>query len=294
MRDPIGDVPDGYAVHRVGDTWLVLERGHASDLVQLRLADASVRAALFARGPRRGRGRTPSVALAGGARMVLRRYRHGGLFGALTRALLLGPQRALAELRVSAAARDAGAPVPPVLCLVLWPVLGPLWSGVIGTLEVPAAREAGAWLGASATRAARIELARQVGEAVRALHDAGVEHRDLQLGNILVSSESPRVVLVDLDRAIFHAGEVPLSRRAQNLGRLVRSAHKTGLWRARVGPRERAAFAAGYARGDRTLRSQLLGYIPRERCKLAAHRLSWWFRMPRPPSQPAAAPPRPA
>ena len=236
MRDPIGHVPDSYAVHRVGDTWLVLERGHAADLVQLRLADEQVRDTLFARAPRRGRGRTPTVALASGARMVLRRYRHGGLFGAITRSLLLGPQRALAELRVSAAARAAGAPVPPVLCLVLWPVLGPLWSGVIGTLEVPAAHDAGAWLGASATRDARIRLAREVGAAVRSLHDAGVEHRDLQLGNILVSSsETQRVVLVDLDRAVFHRpGAVPLSRRAQNLGRLARSAHKTGLWRERL------------------------------------------------------------
>jgi hypothetical protein len=294
MRDPIGHVPDRYAVHRVGDTWLVLERGHAADLVQLRLADAGVRAALFARGPRRGRGRTPTVSLAGGARMVLRRYRHGGLFGALTRSLLLGPQRALAELRVSAAARDAGAPVPPVLCLVVWPILGPLWSGVIGTLEVPAAREAGTWLGSETARSARVELAREVGDAVRSLHDAGVEHRDLQLGNILVSAESPRVVLVDLDRAIFHSpGDVPVSRRAQNLGRLARSAHKTGLWHQRLGPRERAAFTAGYARRDRSLRRELRSYIPRERCKLAAHRVSWWFRMPRPPSR-AAAPPRPA
>jgi 3-deoxy-D-manno-octulosonic acid kinase len=293
MRDPIGAVPESYAVHRVGDTWLVLERAHAADLVQLRLADAGVRAAMFARGPRRGRGRTPTVALAGGARMVLRRYRHGGLFGAVTRSLLLGPQRALAELRVSAAARDVGAPVPPVLCLVLWPVVGPLWSGVIGTLEVPAAREAGVWLGASPAPSARVQLAREVGEAVRALHDAGVEHRDLQLGNILVSGESPRVVLVDLDRAIFHSGDVPLSRRAQNLGRLARSAYKTGLWNVRLGRRERAAFVAGYARRDRTLRNQLLQYIARERCKLAAHRMSWWFRT-RPPSPTAAAPPRPA
>jgi tRNA A-37 threonylcarbamoyl transferase component Bud32 len=149
-------------------------------------------------------------------------------------------------------------------------------------------------MGSESTRAARIDLAREIGGAVRALHDAGVEHRDLQLGNILVSAENPRVVVVDLDRAIFHAGDVPVGRRAQNLGRLARSAHKTGLWRERLGPRERAAFAAGYARKDRQLRRQLLSYIPRESCKLAAHRLSWWFRMPRPPSRTAAAPPRPA
>jgi hypothetical protein len=129
-RDPIGEVPPGYVIHRVGDTWLVLDRPASPELIQLRLGDAAVRRALFARAPRRGRGNAPSVPL-GANSIVLRRYRHGGLFAWLTGALYLGPERALSELRVTASAEASGAPVPHVLCLALWPVAGPLWSALI-------------------------------------------------------------------------------------------------------------------------------------------------------------------
>jgi hypothetical protein len=39
------DVPAGYVVHRVGDTWLVFDGASAPRLVGLRLADASMRQA---------------------------------------------------------------------------------------------------------------------------------------------------------------------------------------------------------------------------------------------------------
>jgi len=295
MRDPIGAVPPGYAVHRVAQSWLVLDRERVSDLVKLRLGDRAAREALFARGPHRGRGRAPSVVLAPGVRMVLRRYRHGGLLGGLTRSMLAGPDRALRELHVCAQARRAGAPVSRVLCLAAWPVVGPLWSALIGTEEVTGAVDLLERLGQSLTSRARIELARSVGRATRALHDTGVEHRDLQLRNILVREASNEIVIIDLDRAAFHGpGGTPVARRAANLGRLVRSVIKNGLWNGAVGARERAAFAQGYLRGDRKLREELRGYATRERIKLTAHRLTWPLRNVSSPPPAVAAPPRPA
>jgi len=294
MRDPIGEVPSGYAVHRVADSWLVLQRDHTADLVQLRLGHTSSRDTLFETGPVRGRGRAPSISLGRGLRIVLRRYRHGGLLAPLTRSLIWGPQRATSELRVCIAAERAGAPVPRVLCLAAWPVLGPLWSALIGTEEITGALDLVQWLREAQSPQTRYHLARQVGAAVRKLHDAGIEHRDLQLRNILVRGASQDVVIIDLDRARFHQDDgVPARRRAQNLGRLARSAIKNGLWDAGVDMRMRAAFRRGYLRGDRELRKNLLRFAGRERCKLAAHRLSWPLRAalstPR-----AAAPPRPA
>ncbi len=77
MRDPIGDLPPGYVVHRVGDVWLIFDQHDAPDLVRLRLADPAVRKTLFARAPRRGRGTAPTVPLRPEMNAVLRRYRHG-------------------------------------------------------------------------------------------------------------------------------------------------------------------------------------------------------------------------
>ncbi len=291
-RDPIGELPAGYVIHRVGDTWLVFDRGVGAELTRLRLADASVRRTLFTRAPRRGRGSAPSIPL-GTSSVVLRRYRHGGLLGWLTGALYLGPERALSELRVTARAEASGAPVPHVVCLALWPVAGPLWSALIGTLEEREARDLLEVLEATLEPESRHGLARQVGGALRKLHDSGLEHRDLHLRNILAVGPSRRIVVVDLDKATFHtAGPVPAGRRADNLGRLFRSIIKNELWGPRVGRRELAAFLGEYTRDQRALRRELRGWLPRERLKLAAHRLRYRFSRPHPP--PTVGPPPPA
>ena len=295
MRQGLGPLPPGYVVHRIGSTWLVLDGKHVTELVQLRLADPAVRRTLFARAARRGRGSTPSVPLGRELRAVLRRYQHGGTLAPLTRNLFLGPSRALSELNVTARAEASGAPVPHVLCLALWPVVGPLWSALIGTREESQAQDLYATLVALEEPRARRQLLREVGTAIRKLHDAGVEHRDLQLRNILVRhGEGPRIVVVDLDRARFHPrGTLPTRRRATNLGRLARSAVKTGLWGSRIGRRELAALTGAYAAGNRRLRQELRGWVGWERFKLAAHRLTYPLRRLT-SRQTAAVPPRSA
>ena len=278
VGDPIGDVPAGYAVHRIGDTWLILDSASTDALVPLRLADASVREALFASAPRRGRGTAPTVSLSPDSAVVLRRYRHGGILGRFTGPLFLGPARALAELQVTARAESDGAPVPHVLCLVLWPILGPLWSAVIGTREEPSAVDLLTRLRRTDSARERHALSRAAGEAIGRLHDAGVEHRDLQLRNVLVTHDS-RIVIVDLDRAVFHRhGRLATRTRASNLGRLARSAFKTGLWRSTLDARDLAAFIAAYTRGRRDLRRDLRTRLPRERVKLALHRITYPLR----------------
>ncbi len=281
MRDPLGDVPDGYVVHRVADAWLVLERKRVDALVPLRLGDARERETLFARAPRRGRGAAPSVPLAGGGAVVLRRYRHGGLTGTLAGTLFLGPRRALAELRVNARAEQAGAPVPHVLCLAAWPVLGPLWSALIGTREEPGALSLLGLLAAAPRAHQRGRVARETGAALRRLHDAGIEHRDLQLGNVLwtESGGAARVVVIDLDRARFRgAGRLGPAARARGLARLARSGVKARYFGAPLGRRELAALIAGYCGRDRQLRGRLRRHAPRLARWLWLHRVSYGFR----------------
>jgi 3-deoxy-D-manno-octulosonic acid kinase len=288
------DVPPGYVVHRVADTTLVFDSALAAELVGLRLADPEARKRLFARAPLRGRGAAPSVALRRDVNVILRRYQHGGVFGRLTGMLHLGPSRALAELRVTARAEASGAPVPHVICLALWPAAGPFWSALIGTREERGARDLYEVLASADDAAARRPLLREVGGAVRKLHDAGVDHRDLQLHNILVAEDGGkrRIVVIDLDRAIYHSsGRLSSRLRARSLGRLFRSAVKNGLWPARVGRRELAAFMAAYTAGDRPLRRELRSFVRAEQAKLALHRLRYRFIRPAAPLG-AASPPR--
>jgi 3-deoxy-D-manno-octulosonic acid kinase len=280
MRGPVRAVPAGYVVHRVGDAWLVFDSAFANELVALRLADSESRKRLFARAPKRGRGAAPSVSLRRDAHVVLRRYQHGGLFAGLTGALYLGPSRALDELHVTARAEASGAPVPHVVCLALWPAAGPFWSALIGTREERGAHDLLESLLSAPDAAARRTLLREVGAAVRKLHDAGVDHRDLQLRNILVVEEGGgrRIVVVDLDRAVYHPrGALAPRLRARNLGRLTRSAVKAGLFRGSIGKRELSAFVGAYTGTDRKLRAELRGWIRGEQWKLALHRLGYRF-----------------
>ncbi len=294
IRRPVRDVPAGYVVHRVADATLVFDARLANELVNLRLADPDARKRLFARAPKRGRGAAPSVALRRDVSVILRRYQHGGVFGAFTGMLHLGPSRALEELHVTARAEAAGAPVPHVVCLALWPAFGPFWSALIGTREERGARDLYEVLLATDDARARRDLLREVGAAVRRLHDAGVDHRDLQLHNILVvvdGGEERRIVVIDLDRAVYRSrGALGARRRARNLGRLARSAVKKGLWRGRVGGRELAAFVGAYTAGDRRLRAELRGWIRSEQWKVALHRLRYRFIQPVEPRPESAAP----
>ncbi len=277
------EVPPGYVVHRVADATLVFDAALANELVGLRLADPDARRRIFSRAPLRGRGAAPSIGLRRDVTVILRRYQHGGVFGGYTGMLHLGPSRALEELRVTARAEASGAPVPHVVCLALWPAAGPFWSALIGTREERGARDLYEVLVASEDTRARSRLLREVGSAVRRLHDAGVDHRDLQLHNILVVDEGGRrrFVVIDLDRASYHSSARLSSRlRARSLGRLLRSAVKKGLWRERVGRRELAAFAAGYTTGDRPLRRELRRFVRAEQWKLALHRLRYRFIRP--------------
>jgi 3-deoxy-D-manno-octulosonic acid kinase len=288
IRPLLHGIPHGYALHQVGATWLALDISLQRELVDLRLADAGAREALFERAQLRGRGRTPTVHLPNQHSLVLRRYRHGGLLGWLTANWLWGPSRARWELEVTVRAERADAPVPHVACVAAWPVAGPFWSALIGTVEIEDGEELLGWLRRSRSVGERVALARQVGRSIRRLHDTGIEHRDLQLRNILIRPDTAlgsragsagRVVVIDLDGARHHGLRgVPISRRAQNLGRLARSVIKLGLWGRSVGARERAAFLAGYLQRDRGLRRLLRAYARRERAKLILHRAGYRLR----------------
>jgi serine/threonine protein kinase/tetratricopeptide (TPR) repeat protein len=64
-----------------------------------------------------------------------------------------------------------------------------------------------------------VELVRQVAGAAQALHEAGVVHRDVKPGNIMVTAGGQQAVLVDLGVAQM-AGDGPLTETRQFVGTL--------------------------------------------------------------------------
>jgi tRNA A-37 threonylcarbamoyl transferase component Bud32 len=119
------------------------------------------------------------------------------------------------------------------------------------------------------------------GEAVRGLHDAGVDHVDLNLKNILLAPDGHAIV-IDLDRCRMGKAALPWATRQRNLIRLLRSWTKLGASHPEsVSPRDRLVLARAYSRGDRDVLRRLLSAGARARFTL--RRLLWRFFPPKIP-----------
>jgi 3-deoxy-D-manno-octulosonic acid kinase len=163
-------------------------------------------------------------------RALLRHYRRGGLVARLfhDRYLWSGTEntRAFREFRLLAKATDRGLPVPAPLAARIertagWYRADILLDAIDGavTLAARAARER-----------AQVPWA-AIGQAIGAIHRAGIWHADLNAHNVLIGPEE-KVWIVDFDRA----SERPLDASwcAGNLERLHRSLTKLGIVYARA------------------------------------------------------------
>lgn len=223
-----------------------------------------------------GRGPTARLPLgASGERLLLRLVLHGGLLGRGLGTTLLGLGRPGRELTVSAELRAAGAPVPEPVLLLGVRRAGPLWSAAVGTRVEEQTENARHFLERAPDAATIASAAEAAGHAVRRFHDAGGEHADLHLGNLLLRSdpETCECLVIDLDRA-GRADKVPPARRMAELARLYRSLVKRNLV-SRLGDTARARFFAAYVGDDRALGDAMLRHLPRERLRLRLHRLHY-------------------
>jgi hypothetical protein len=105
------------------------------------------------------------------------------------------------------------------------------------------------------------------------MHDAGLEHPDLNLGNLLLrpSPSGPQAFVVDLDRAHLERRPLSRARRQAALRRLERSHAKLfGVPGPLDGDGD--AWYAGYAGDDAALSAYLSAGRPAGRLRLAVHR----------------------
>ena len=215
-------------------------------------------------------------------RLHLRPLRHGGWLAPLWRGGVAGLARARAECESTAVLRRAGAPVPAP-ALVVGHRRGLLWQAALGTLYEEDTENGADVAAHFATRgdpghSQSIAAARAAARAIRRFHDAGGQHADLHIANLLVREKPGQrdryeVLIVDLDRARHGAVPSP-GRRMHELMRLYRSLLKRSLLPG-LGTRCVAAFFAQYTEGERELRSALLRHLPREQDRIARHAALW-------------------
>lgn len=242
----------------------------------LDLPDPAVRERLFS-GSRAavGRSGTAIVALPGRSeRLHLRPVLHGGALARAWGPRLLGLGRPISELRVSAALRAQGAPVPRPVLVFGWRA-SPLWSAVLATLHIEGACDGVAWLADTREADAITAGASAAGHAIRHFHDVGGRHADLHVKNLLLraTEDGVEAFVIDLDKARAGPGPTP-KRRMLELARLYRSLRKRGLLE-QIGERGQAAFLAAYLDGDAALGRALLSHWPAERRRVSRHILGY-------------------
>jgi 3-deoxy-D-manno-octulosonic acid kinase len=264
----------GFRRHDAGKRQLWVAEDWERDVLELPLLEPGGRERLLAAGSGpRGRSVSAVVPLAGrGEALHLRAVLHGGWLAPLWGERLLGAGRPLAELRVTASLRAAGAPVPVPVLASLERRGGPFVHAAVATRHEPDTRDGIALLSAAPERDRAERALHAAARAIRAFHDAGGRHLDLHVGNLLFRDPDTCWV-IDLDKA-RHLPRVGASARMSELMRLYRSLARRGLLE-RLGPEAGARFLAAYSDGDAALRGALLRHLPRERARMALHRLAW-------------------
>jgi len=189
-----------------------------------------------------GRGATWAVPAPCGAeapsRWAVRHYLRGGLAAHALhdRYLRSGPNRPSMELSASEAARRRGVPTPRVV-LGAWYLAGPFYRADLVTEMIPSAMSLSEALRRDAERARQAggpegsgaDLMHVVGRLVRDAAARGLEHPDLNAGNVVVrtSAAEPEAWIIDLDGARVH--DVPsASHGPRMMARLERSLRKLG------------------------------------------------------------------
>ena len=264
----------------------VVTRGHASFLARAAEIEALREAGLDRpdgwdrrtgdQETRAGRGATATLELGGGPRLRLKQLRRGGALAALWRERFLGSRRLLDNLRIplEAARRGVATPLPVVLLVVQGP--RGLFRGWLGTEEVEEATDLASLFGDGRTpQPEELESAMSV---VRQMHDVGLDHRDLNLGNLLLQRADaavPRAWVCDLDGARLLNGPLGFEPRQRALRRLERSYVKVC---APGAPSDeiRDGLYRLYAAGDRRLAERLEQGRSAGRGWIFLHRLGWW------------------
>lgn len=222
------NVPEGFRLTEAGSLVRCGYESRLPDWMQrARSAGESVAAG--------GRGGLARAPLDDGAEAFVRRYRHGGLLGALLGEAYFGrPPRPWRELVATEAARRAGVVAPEVLAAVVEPfdgaVFGVPYRGLLVTRGLEQRRTFGEALVSASSADQRLRWLAVAVAAVRQLHACGVRHPDLNVTNLLVGdSLDQRVAVIDFDRAVAGTSPVGWLGRRMAHRRLSRSVGKLGL-----------------------------------------------------------------
>jgi len=265
-------LPEGFTRVSEGPVELIAPPERLAGLMRLGLHEPEGwQRSLAGTGRAGGRGTTAVVALPDGPRLRIKQMKRGGIAGALWHDRYPGTRRLLDNLRLPLVALERGIPTAaPVALLALEGPTG-LRRAWIAFEELEQTASLSERFGSSVPPStARLEA---LAGLIRRMHDAGIEHRDLNLGNLLLreqGAEAGAGFVIDLDRARVHDGPLPDDLRRRALQRLERSHLKLFGTAVDLPP-----WRLLYAAGDPELALTLAQGRTLERIGLWLHKATW-------------------
>jgi hypothetical protein len=222
-----------------------------------------------------GRGATAIIEIAQ-QRLVVRRFRPGGLLRGIRPPTFGDPKRPFEELFLYEYLRRRRIPtLRPVAAIARR--IGRRYALELITEELARARDLLALLlDETLARGRRAQILRAAGQAVARLHGAGIWHADMHLKNFLI--QEGRVHVIDLDRSRL-IEELPFALRVANLVRLWRytDRRRRGDPRLAIERGDALRFLRGYE-PERGPRQRLMRVCSRRyRRSLPLHRLGWFL-----------------
>ena len=225
-----------------------------------------------------GRMLHPLVSIKDGVRMVIRQYRHGGLFRIFTRDLYLLGSRSFRELALTEEILACGVPTIQPIGAIHRLTLPPFYKAYLLSLEVPQAVDLIQYFQEIGSHPSREDLLikrgiiRSTGLLLRQFHQAGFFHGDLQLKNILVADNQP--LLIDFDRS-FRKQTLSKKERIKNLLRLNRSVEKWRRLGLPITRADRLRFFRAYAGEGLEAWDAMKKALRTRSIRLFFHRLCW-------------------
>jgi len=227
-----------------------------------------------------GRGTIRRLELSGGDRLVLKKMKRGGLAGKFRQDRFHGLHRLLANLTVPRELAGRGVLTAEPFGLLLQEGPRGMYQAWLATRELPGMVDLATWL--AGNRPGSQERLDPVVRFVRSLHDAGLQHKDLNIGNLMVRTgpdgRAAQVAVIDLDGAMIHRSELPFRLRMAALWRLERSFVKRFGSPGVLGAGYRDRWAQVYAAEDRALTDRMLRWWRAGAALLAIRRAGWRVR----------------
>jgi hypothetical protein len=162
--------------------------------------------------------------------VVVRHATRGGMVSRISKDVFLRPTRGLRELLNSLRLRALGVSTPEVVACVTYYAGWMLRRSDVATQEIVGGHDLSVVLSTFKETGHRDLAIAAAIKLLRALTTAGAYHKDLNLKNILLTSDDTAELVahvLDVDRVRFSTPGSPLVAKA-NLGRLLRSLRK---WR---------------------------------------------------------------